>query len=599
MPVLRKKLQQARKVFKMINKEFRNLLMLLLFVSGSILMGQAQTAERGKEIFDAKGCAACHAKDMTSDLVGPALKGVRERWEKPEDLNNWVRNSAEMIASGHVYSNELFEKFNKVPMLPYPDLTDEDIESLLLYSEAVVAGTFKKKAADPGAESGDASAVVDIDMEMLDKGKEIFNAKGCAACHSKDMKTDLVGPALDGVEGRWEKKEELYNWIRNSAEMIEAGHEYGTALFEKFNKVPMLPYPDLTDEDIDALLLYVQYPDGPPSIDEAVADTQVADGEEGFSFFKSNIFYILLFLISGGLVFLLAMVLAKLKNEAEEKEFGEKGTHNLISVLMSRSVLKFAMFAFIVFGIYFTAVKAMNLGRQQNYQPDQPINYSHKIHAGVNKIDCEFCHDGARRSKHAMIPGTNTCRICHKGIKNGSLYGTAEISKIYASIGFDPNANKYIDNYNDLSQEEVKEIFTTWIAKQNDDFDSYKINQQWENIVESLTNDQKKTVQGPIEWERIHNLPDHVYFNHAQHVEVGKIACQTCHGPIEEMEVVRQYAPLSMGWCINCHRETEIQFTENPYYKNYKKYHEEFVAGTRDHVTVEEIGGLDCQKCHY
>ena len=105
----------------------------------------------------------------------------------------------------------------------------------------------------------------------------------------------------------------------------------------------------------------------------------------------------------------------------------------------------------------------------------------------------------------------------------------------------------------------------------------------------------------PIVWNKVHNLPDHVYFNHSQHVTVGKLECQQCHGKIEEMGVVRQYAPLSMGWCINCHRQTEISdFNTNDYYlKSYKKYHDALAKGEKDKVTVEDIGGLECQKCHY
>jgi len=125
------------------------------------------------------------------------------------------------------------------------------------------------------------------------------------------------------------------------------------------------------------------------------------------------------------------------------------------------------------------------------------------------------------------------------------------------------------------------------------------IEDQWEGIKTSLTNETKDKIQGPIEWVRIHNLPDHAYFNHAQHVMVGKLECQQCHGPVEEMEVVAQYAPLSMGWCINCHRETEVQFTSNEYYQDYEKLHADLASGKKDKVTVEDIGGLECQKCHY
>jgi hypothetical protein len=195
---------------------------------------------------------------------------------------------------------------------------------------------------------------------------------------------------------------------------------------------------------------------------------------------------------------------------------------------------------------------------------------------------------------------------CHKAIKVGSQYGTAELTKIYASIGYDPTSDKYIDNYESLSQEEVSRIYKSWISnthiKSGEAGDAEEVaNDQWDAIVEALTDPTvgDNTVQGPIEWVRIHNLPDHAYFNHAQHVSVGKVECQTCHGQVEEMELVAQHAPLSMGWCINCHRQTEVQFADNDYYKSYENYHKEIANGERDKVTVEDIGGLECQKCHY
>jgi len=200
---------------------------------------------------------------------------------------------------------------------------------------------------------------------------------------------------------------------------------------------------------------------------------------------------------------------------------------------------------------------------------------------------------------------------CHSAINVGSKYGTAELTKIYASIGWDPASNKYIEDYEDMSNDEIKSVFTKWIG------DNYKteneiaeeiempkegqdiVDAQWDHIVESLTNDQKTSIQGPIEWIRIHNLPDHVYFNHAQHVTVGQLECQQCHGTVEEMEVMSQHSPLSMGWCINCHRQTEVKFSGNEYYTSYENYHDALKDGTKDKVTVEDIGGLECAKCHY
>jgi hypothetical protein len=197
---------------------------------------------------------------------------------------------------------------------------------------------------------------------------------------------------------------------------------------------------------------------------------------------------------------------------------------------------------------------------------------------------------------------------CHKAIKNGSKYGTAEITKIYASIGYDPVSNTYVEDYESKSEEEIKAIYSKWIGDEyvrvkelaalNTDGEKV-VDEQWNNIKASLTNDQKKKIQGPIEWTRIHNLPDHVYFNHAQHVTVGKVECQTCHGQVQEMDLVKQMSPLSMGWCINCHRQTDVKFKENPYYANYTQYHDEMASGKRDKVTVSDIGGLECQKCHY
>ena len=197
---------------------------------------------------------------------------------------------------------------------------------------------------------------------------------------------------------------------------------------------------------------------------------------------------------------------------------------------------------------------------------------------------------------------------CHAAIKKGSKYGTAEITKIFASIGFNPSTDKYIDGYDKLSETEIAAIYSKWIEdnylKDNQLGSSNSTSKRetekiWEQIKLSLTNDTKATIQGPIEWTRIHNLPDHVYFNHSQHVTVGKVACQKCHGKVEQMDLVKQYAPLSMGWCINCHRQTDVKFADNKYYDSYKTYHDELKNGSRQTVKVSDIGGLDCQKCHY
>ena len=186
----------------------------------------------------------------------------------------------------------------------------------------------------------------------------------------------------------------------------------------------------------------------------------------------------------------------------------------------------------------------------KGYAPEQPIAYSHKLHAGINGIDCNYCHHSARHGKSAAIPSANVCMNCHTYINEGPS-GKAEIQKIYDAVGFDPEKGRYIEGYE----------------------------------------------QKPIKWVRIHNLPDLAYFNHSQHVVAGGLECQECHGPIEEMEVVEQHSELTMGWCINCHRETEVKVADNDYYEEmHAKFKENHPGET---FNVEAIGGLECGKCHY
>jgi hypothetical protein len=185
--------------------------------------------------------------------------------------------------------------------------------------------------------------------------------------------------------------------------------------------------------------------------------------------------------------------------------------------------------------------EASALGRQHYYQPEQPIWFSHEIHATQNKIDCLYCHSSAEDSKSAGIPSINVCMNCHNQVREGKVTGTAEIDKIHEAW----NSGK------------------------------------------------------PVEWVRVHNLPDHVYFNHAQHVNSGKLDCAECHGEVEKMDVVMQVEDLSMGWCLECHRTTEVQFANNEFFKSYELMHEQFKNGEVKKVTADMLGGGDCMKCHY
>ena len=189
-----------------------------------------------------------------------------------------------------------------------------------------------------------------------------------------------------------------------------------------------------------------------------------------------------------------------------------------------------------------TVREAIAIGRSPGYAPDQPIKFSHQIHAGQNRINCLYCHNTAEHSKSAGIPSAAVCLNCHQlVVKEGTRSGSFEINK----------------------------------------------------IIRAVENNE------PIVWNRVYNLPDHVFFSHAQHVKVGQLQCAECHGAVEEMHIIRQFNDLSMGWCVNCHRDTEVQFIDNAFYQKYEKLHQELKEGKREMVSVEDIGGIECMKCHY
>jgi len=387
-------------------------------------------------------------------------------------------------------------------------------------------------------------------------GKALFNQK-CASCHAIDK--NLVGPALKGVEDRWDDKAMLYDWVRNSAAVIKKGYPRAVAVYNEYNKVQMTAFPELKNEDIDAILGYINT--GGAKAAAAAASPAGGTPADDAAESDSNLLYGILTLILAVIAMILLQVNSNLRKMSDEAE----GEHVAEPIPFYRNKAYIAIFAILLFlgGGYLTFQGAQGLGRSQNYQPEQPIYYSHTVHAGINQINCLYCHGGAQESKHANIPSVNVCMNCHMGIneyaKGPKIYredgtevdGTAEINKLYKYAGWDPAKKQY-------------------------------------------------TGKGePIEWVRIHNLPDHVYFNHAQHVTAGKQNCQTCHGEIQKMDEVYQFSDLSMGWCVNCHRETKVQFTDNKFYSIYEQFHEDMKNKKLDSVTVEKIGGTECQKCHY
>ncbi len=401
---------------------------------------------------------------------------------------------------------------------------------------------------------------VNLSAQELDisKGKSLFNAN-CASCHKLNKK--LIGPALRGVTAKYDK-DWLYSWIKNSAAMIKSGDEQAVAIYEEYNKVAMNAFPQLSNEDIDNILAYSDYippkPVAPVSgapVGENIGSSATNDIILILLSFVLLVLVILLYLINKTLKSLVAQntVFADSKNNKKGLPIWKAFVQNQFLVLVSVAIL-------LLSSAYFAYGYMLQVGVDQGYMPIQPIHYSHKIHAGANQIECQYCHSSAKKSKHSGIPSLNVCMNCHENIADYN--GEEDLEKGY-----------------------TKEFYTNEIKK------LYKA-VGWDENTQSYTGDTE-----PVKWVRIHNLPDFVYFNHAQHVTVAGVDCQKCHGPVEEMEILYQYSPLTMGWCINCHRETNIKVKDNEYYT---KIHEELSKkyGVEE-LTAAQMGGLECGKCHY
>lgn len=387
-------------------------------------------------------------------------------------------------------------------------------------------------------------------------GKDLFNSL-CAACHKPYKRA--TGPALHGVTERHEI-DWLYRWIKNSAAMIDAGDPAAVAIYEEYNETPMNAFPQLSNSDIDNILAYVEQPKPEPKA-AATGEGQTSAGSG--SGVSTNIVLGVLAFVLLLLVAVLVLVNKTLNRFAEangvpvvvsekRKPIWKAFVENQFLVLVTSVFLLLA-------GGYFVYGYLMQVGVDQGYQPVQPIHYSHKIHAGDNQIECKYCHSSARVSKTSGIPSLNVCMNCHKSISEvapetatedySKEFYDGEIAKLYEATGWDPATQSYSGE------------------------------------------------QKPVKWVRIHNLPDFAYFNHSQHVSVAGITCQECHGPVEEMEIMRQHSPLTMGWCINCHRETNVKVEGNKYYE---KIHEELSKKYGvETLTAAQMGALECGKCHY
>lgn len=395
------------------------------------------------------------------------------------------------------------------------------------------------------------------------QGKALFNTN-CAACHHLDRA--MTGPSLRGVEARLLDEEGLDRdwiaaWIRNSPAVISSGDAYGTKIYAEYNNTAMTPMPQLTDEEINHIMAYTATEKAAPQAGAGTeAGTTGAQAPQGgiSNDIVLGALAILFMLLAIGL-FLVNKTLRRFAAASEVDLPVTKKTVPLWRAFVKNQFLMLvtAIFLLLASG-YYVFGWMMQLGIDQGYQPVQPIHFSHKIHAGDNKIDCKFCHSSARVSKTSGIPALNVCMNCHKSIfeyngettpEHSKEFYDGEIMKLYAAAG-------------------------------------------WDDAEQQYTGDEQ-----PVKWVRIHNLPDFVYFNHSQHVSVGNQECQTCHGPVEEMEVMYQYSPLTMSWCVDCHRTTNIDVKDNAYYT---KVHEELSKKYEvDQLTVAQMGGLECGKCHY
>tara|TARA_B100001142_G_C14336461_1_gene656093 strand:+ start:120 stop:1334 length:1215 start_codon:yes stop_codon:yes gene_type:complete len=373
-------------------------------------------------------------------------------------------------------------------------------------------------------------------------GEKLFK-QNCTACHMM-TEAKLVGPGLKGVTEKYDK-EWLVKWIRNSQQLIASGDERAIKIFEEYDKSVMTSF-DFSDDEFSDLLAYLENPPEP----EIIVSVSGAEASNQGMSTSTKLMLVALVLVT--LVFLLVSVKNSLKTALDqETETVPETLINQYNLFISKNInVVFISSVFVVIMLKFTYDGLMGVGVTTNYAPAQPIAFSHKLHAGANGVDCNYCHSSARHSKHSGIPSANVCMNCHTYISEGPS-GKGEIQKIYDAIGFDPETRKYIEGYQ----------------------------------------------QKPIEWVRIHNLPDHAYFNHSQHVVAGNLECQDCHGPVEEMDVLYQYSELTMGWCVDCHRETEVQMEGNNYYTHLHEQLKEKYKGEK--ITVDKMGGLECAKCHY
>jgi mono/diheme cytochrome c family protein len=395
----------------------------------------------------------------------------------------------------------------------------------------------------------------------VSKGEALFKAN-CTTCHK--IESQLIGPALGTTVTSETDDKWLTKWIQNNQALIAAKDPKALKIYNQFNQQNMTVFGQLSDGDVTNILAYIR---DTWKKDQAAVPAAGAPGAAAADTGPSDLVIwglIGVILIAFIVILVLNKVIATLERlllkgkgllieeEAEEEKVPVDKFAGLKKLAKNKKFVFFVILCGTVACGSWTWVTLWNTNVHQGYQPVQPIHFPHDLHAGVMKIDCQYCHSGAYKSKNATIPSLNICMNCHKVVKTES----PEIQKIYAALGYDPKTQKY-----------------------------------------------DSTKSRPMQWVRVHNLPDFAYFNHSQHVKVGKIICQTCHGPVQTMKEIYQYSPLTMKWCIQCHKRTEVNFSKdgskkgNAYYDNMIAVHDRIKRGEK--VTEASMGGIECGKCHY
>jgi len=390
------------------------------------------------------------------------------------------------------------------------------------------------------------------------KGEAIFKAK-CTTCHAIDRR--VIGPALGPQLNTEPDDKWLTKWIQNNQALIAAKDPKAVAIYNQYNQAGMTVFGELSDADVAGILTYVRttYTAMQKAPKATAGTTTTESGPSNLVIFALIGVIILAFviiLVLNKVVGTLERLLLKNKELLVAEPVAEAAPIDRLALVKKLAKNKKLVFFVLLCGTLalgsWTWVTLWTTNVHQGYQPVQPIKFPHDLHAGAMKIDCQYCHSGAFKSKNASIPSLNVCMNCHKTIdrRKDATTPSPEIAKIYDALGYDPATQKY-----------------------------------------------DTTKARPIQWVRVHNLPDFAYFNHSQHVKVAGLKCQTCHGQVQEMKEVYQYSPLTMKWCIQCHKRTNVNMKGNAYYEKMEAVHDLIKAGKP--VTEAAMGGIECGKCHY